>query len=163
MTIQLSGAGGVRLALTSETYETNRLQAGQVHADRERWMSATIQLSGGNRMTANQELNALKKELEFLEAGGYRQSMGWRPTLVFEDSPICPKPPSSACPNFQCALLEFVPAGNLDQTVPCQHIPLNEEGETLCTLYNTATMDEIENVLREWLRKRIAELEKAAA
>jgi hypothetical protein len=161
MTIQLSGTGGIRLALTAETYEMHQLQVGQRPGDRKGWMSDTIQVEGGNMMTANQKLSALKKELEFLEAGGYRQPMGWRPALVFEDSPICPKPPFSSCPNCQCALLDFVPEGKRDQTIPCQHIPLNEAGETLCTMYNTATIDEIEGALREWLRRRIAEIERA--
>ena len=59
-------------------------------------------------------------------------------------------------------LLEFVPKESVQQTVPCRHIPLNESGETLATLYNTGTNQEIHLTLREWLLKRIAELEQAA-
>jgi len=59
-------------------------------------------------------------------------------------------------------LLEFVPTESRQQTVPCRHIPLNENGETLATLYNTATNEEIQQTLREWLLKRIAELEHIA-
>jgi hypothetical protein len=113
-------------------------------------------------MTRRQNLDALRKELEFLDSGGYRQPMGWRPALIFEDSPICPKPPFSPCPNCQCALLNFVPEGKGDEAIPCQHIPLNEAGETLCTMYKTATISEIEHALREWLHKRIAEIESVA-
>ena len=59
-------------------------------------------------------------------------------------------------------LLEFVPKESRQQMVPCRHIPLNESGETLATLYNTGTNEEIQLTLREWLLKRITELEQAA-
>ncbi len=114
-------------------------------------------------MESKRKLNVLMQELEFLDSGGYRIEMGWRPALVFEDSPICPKLPNSACPNIQCALLDFVPEEHHSQVVPCQHIPLNGAGETLQSLYNTATMDEIENAVGEWLRRRIEELKKSSA
>jgi len=100
------------------------------------------------------------KELEFLQGGGYRLQMGWRPALVFEDSPICPKLPHSACPNVQCALLDFVPGGRRAEVVPCRHIPLNQAGETLQSLYNKAAADEIENAVREWLEDSIEELKQ---
>jgi hypothetical protein len=82
-------------------------------------------------METKRKLEALMKELEFLTSGGYRLEMGWRPTLVFEDSPICPKPPCSACPDVRCVLLDFVPEEQLHRTIPCRHIPLNEIGETM--------------------------------
>jgi hypothetical protein len=107
-------------------------------------------------------IELLIKELEFLDRGGYRLPMGWRPPLVFEDSPICPRSPSSACPNPHCVLLDFVPNKERNKAIPCRHIPLNEAGETLQTLYNTATMEEIEVVLREWLKKKIVELKQAS-
>jgi hypothetical protein len=106
-------------------------------------------------------LEALQREVHFLDNGGYRQALGWRAPLIFEDSPICPKPPSSACPNAQCVLLDFVPQAQRDQTILCRHIPLNEAGETLHSLYNTASEEEIEHALREWLKRKIAELEEA--
>ena len=113
-------------------------------------------------LSTKHKLVALVKELEFLDSGGYRQAMGWRPPLVFEDSPICPKPPCSACPTTQCVLLDFVPEEHRVQTIPCRHIPLNQTGETLHTLYNTESMEDIEKGLREWLTKKIAELKQVA-
>jgi len=92
----------------------------------------------------------------------YRSPILWRSPRIFEDSPTCPKDPWSACPHGDCLLLEFVPKESAQQTVPCRHIPLNESGETLATLYNTATNEEIQQTLREWLLKRIAELEHVA-
>ncbi len=162
MTIQVSGAGGVRIAPTESADDPNQSQARESRGQTEELRSDTNQVWEYNMLNAKHTLNALVKELEFLEGGGYRQPMGWRPVLIFEDSPICPKYPFATCPDAHCVLLDFVPEGQLDQTIPCQHIPLNETGETLHSMYDTATMDEIENVLREWLRKRIAEIKQAA-
>jgi hypothetical protein len=58
--------------------------------------------------------------------------------------------------------LDFVPNQERNQAIPCRHIPLNDAGETLETLYNTANMEEIEPVLREWLKKKIAELKQTS-
>ena len=113
--------------------------------------------------SAKSKIDILRKELEFLECGGYRSMLGWRPPLVFEDSPTCPKPPNMACPDARCVLIDFVPDLQRVQEVPCRHIPLSEAGETLHTLYNTATMEEIENALRAWLKREIAKLERSQA
>jgi hypothetical protein len=56
--------------------------------------------------------------------------------------------------------LEFVPKQSLHEAIPCRHIPLNESKETLNTLYSTATNEEIQQTLREWLLKTIAGLEE---
>jgi hypothetical protein len=151
LTLQASGDGGVRLAPSK-----NVLQAKDPSED--------LVIGSGARRACDMEsrLNLLIKELEFLESGGYRLQMGWRPALVFEDSPTCPKRPHSACPNTQCALLDHVPAENRAQVVPCRHIPLNQGGETLQTMYLTATQEEIENTVREWLRKTIEKGKQAA-
>lgn len=112
-------------------------------------------------MNPKEKLDALTKELEFLERGGYRMMLGWRAPLVFEDSPICPKAPHAACSGDGCVLMDFVPQDQRDQAIPCRHIPLNNIGETLNTLYPTATTEEIENTLREWLKSEIANLESS--
>ena len=109
--------------------------------------------------TTKNRLQILRNELQFLDEGGYRSPILWRSPRIFEDSPTCPKDPWSACPHGDCVLLEFVPKDSVPQTIPCRLIPLNESGETLATLYNTATNEEIQQTLREWLLKRIAELE----
>jgi hypothetical protein len=105
---------------------------------------------------------SLKQQLEFLNRGGYRVALGWRAPWIFEDSPICPKTPSSGCPSVHCVLMEFVPAEHRGQTVPCRHIALNPAGETLQSLYSTGTMEKIETAVRGWLEQQIGELEKAA-
>jgi hypothetical protein len=159
MTIQRSGAGGVRIAHTAKACKIDLSHVRdniRVPED----LRSDRQGRGCSMFTTNEKRNALVKELEFVERGGYRQTLGWRPALIFEDSPICPKPPFAACPYAECVLLEFVPEGRRTESLPCQHIPLNQTGETLSTMYNTAAIDEIENALREWLRKRIAEMEQ---
>jgi hypothetical protein len=111
--------------------------------------------------TIKDRLQILRSELQYLDGGGYRSPILWRSPRIFEDSPICPKDPRSACPHEDCLLLEFVPKQSRQEAVPCRHIPLNESGETLATLYNTGTNEEIQQTLREWLLRTVAGLEQA--
>jgi hypothetical protein len=112
--------------------------------------------------TTTEKLVVLRNELQFLDRGGYRSPIQWRSPRIFEDSPTCPKDRWAACPHGDCVLLEFVPEQSRDEAIPCRHIPLNESGETLETLYSTATNEEIQKTLREWLLKTIAGLEQIA-
>jgi len=101
----------------------------------------------------------LKKELRFVQKGGYRTPLVWRAPLVFEDSPTCPKEGCSACPDTNCALMRFVPKECRYEPAPCRHIPLNDLGETVDSLYRTGTNEEIEQVLEGWLLATIRQLE----
>jgi len=58
--------------------------------------------------------------------------------------------------------LDFVPEQSRHEALPCRYIPLDESGEALETLYSTATNEEIQKTLREWLLKTIEELEQIA-
>jgi hypothetical protein len=153
MTVQACGAGGVRLAPSKNVLKTKAPSEDLI---------TNSSTGRGCNMESKRKLNLLMKELQFLESGGYRLEMGWRPAMVFEDSPICPRLPHSVCPNIQCALLDFVPEEHHGQLVPCRYIPLNDAGETLQSLYNTATIDEIENAAGEWLTKKIEELKQSS-
>jgi hypothetical protein len=104
-------------------------------------------------------LQVLKNELQFVQKGGYRAPLVWRSPLIFEDSPTCPKS-CSACPDTDCVLMSFVPKECHYEAVPCRHIPLNEAGETLDSLYRTGTNEEIERTLQSWLLKTIRQLEE---
>ena len=95
-----------------------------------------------------------------MKKGGYRTPLGWRLPLIFEDSPTCPKERCSACPDTGCVLMGFVPKRCRYETVPCRHIPLNEIGETVDSLYRTGTNEEIEQTLQSWLVKTIKRLEQ---
>ncbi len=101
----------------------------------------------------------LRDELTFLENGGYRSPGAWRPPLIFEDPPTCLKSRCSTCPCLDCALFEFVPNESRGEAVPCRHIPLNELGTTLQTLYRTGSYEEMRETLREWLLRTIKRLE----
>ena len=110
--------------------------------------------------TTKEILRVLRNELQFLDRGGYGCPILWRSARIFEDSPTCRKDRWSACPHGDCVLLEFVPERSRHEAIPCRHIPLNESGETLDTLYSTGTNQEIQATLREWLLRTIARLER---
>ena len=130
------------------------------------------------KLITDRALTTLKGELAFLDGGGYRTSIGgrqplfametgcsWRQPTFFEDSPSCPKKRYCRCnPEGDCLFLSFVPAERQHEPVPCRHIPLNETGDTITSLYKTAASKrEIEATLRSWLVKTIASLEESAA
>jgi len=56
--------------------------------------------------------------------------------------------------------MSFVPKERRHEAVPCRHIPLNDLGETIDTLYRTGTNEEIEDTLQSWLVKTIGQLEE---
>ncbi|MBA3914794.1 MAG: hypothetical protein H0X25_13300 [Acidobacteriales bacterium] len=109
-------------------------------------------------------LDVLKFELNFLEQGGYGRSVHspWKPTSVFQDSPSCINFNSSEerHPCGECLLSQWVPANSQNDPVPCHHIPLNAEGETIDSLERQASQVELEDKLKDWLRQAIARLER---
>jgi hypothetical protein len=113
-------------------------------------------------MKRESTLQVLKNELQFVQKGGYRVPLVWRAPLVFEDSPTCPKERCSACPDTDCVLMRFVPKERRYEAVPCRHIPLNEFGETVDSLYRTGTSEEIEQTLESWLLETIRQLEETS-
>jgi hypothetical protein len=112
-------------------------------------------------------LTVLKKELEFLEKGGYRNAARapWRPQLVFQDSPTCLNfdPTQQARPCSECILSQLVPGEMQRKKLPCRYIPLNERGETIDSFYRFGTQDELELELGRWLKATIESLEKQKA
>jgi len=108
-------------------------------------------------------LEVLKAELNFVEKGGYGRSPREpsRATLALEDSPTCMNYDTKEhrTPCAECVLMQFVPADKIDEIVPCRHITLTEEGDTLLQLYGGGTEQEIEEALAKWLKKAIAKLE----
>ena len=124
--------------------------------------------------TINNSLSSLRHELEFLDHGGYRTTIGsrqplfcmetspiWKQPVFFEDSPICPKKKCCACdPDSDCVLMGFVPIESRHDALPCHHIPLNETGETIDSLHKTGRTEEIETALRNRLVNTIERLEQ---
>jgi hypothetical protein len=109
-------------------------------------------------------LEVLKFELEFLEKGGYGRSprTPWRPQFIFEDSPTCMNYDCEDNPGpcSNCVLMQLVPADRRGEKIPCRHIPLNAEGETVDSFYRCGNQDELEDNLRTWLRATIQGLER---
>ena len=112
-------------------------------------------------------LTVLKKELEFLKKGGYRNAARapWRPQLVFQDSPTCLNFDSTQQPRpcSECILTQLVPGDMQRKKFPCRYIPLNERGETIDSFYRSGTQEELELDLGRWLKTTIERLEKQKA
>lgn len=109
-------------------------------------------------------LEILKDELQFFERGSYRNNTRdlWRPRFFLEDSPSCPNHDAGELrrPCADCALIELVPAGLRNKKIPCRHIPLTSDGQTLDSLYRSADDEETEEIFRAWLRTTISNLQK---
>jgi len=54
----------------------------------------------------------------------------------------------------------LVPPQARTEKTPCRHIPLNDSGETLDTLYRYSNQAEIEETVEEWLQTTIRVLEE---
>lgn len=114
-------------------------------------------------------LEVLKFELKFLESGGYQRSsrQPWRQAHIFEDSPTCFNYGQydydcrgNRSPCTDCVLIHLVPPESRMQTIPCRHIPLNESGDTLASLYGKGDARQVEEIVANWLRGTIEHLER---
>jgi hypothetical protein len=112
-------------------------------------------------------LAILKRELAFVEIGGYRapQQAAWRPQFIFQDSPTClnHRNLEKHIPCTECGLIAFVPQRFKRDLFPCRQIPLDEAGQTLDSLYRTGTEEETYAIVANWLRTVIARLERESA
>jgi len=112
-------------------------------------------------------VSILKRELEYVKSGGYRtpQQAAWRPQFIFEDSPTCVNHRNfeRRLPCSQCALIELVPEALKQEKFPCRHIPLDESGQTLHSLYRMGTEEETHALVTDWLKKTIERLERERA
>ncbi len=112
-------------------------------------------------------LEVLKFELNFLEQGGYGRYVRtpWKPTSIFQDSPSCINfnDPGQPHPCAECLLNDFVPGEAQQEKVPCHHIPLNADGETVRTMERQRTQAETEDALRNWLHATITRIEQERA
>jgi len=110
-------------------------------------------------------LEVLKSELEFIEKGNYRRT-GQTQRLhspLFQDSPTCLNfgDASRSRPCDECLLTALVPHNWLSETVPCHHIPLNPEGETIHYLERNERREVMEQKVSAWLNCAIRILEEA--
>jgi len=109
-------------------------------------------------------LELLKSELRFLEGKGCENSARTprRPAAMFLDSHSCINfgDPQRARPCSDCWLTDFVPALFQGEDIPCYHIPLNSQGETIYTMERQYTQSEVEGAVKDWLRTTIRWLER---
>jgi len=107
-------------------------------------------------------LETLRFELAFLEQGGYGRSVRTpkTPTRIFQDSLSCINfcEPTRPHPCSECFLTDLVPENAQKEDVPCHHIPLNAEGDTVAALEDDQLR--LEEALKLWLRATIRHLEK---
>lgn len=112
-------------------------------------------------------LEVLKSELDFLEQGGYGRYVRtpWKPTSIFQDSLSCINfnNPEQPHPCSECLLNAFVPDSAQAAKIPCHHIPLNEQGETVKSLEEQKTQPHIEDAVKTWLRTTIQRIERERA
>ena len=110
-------------------------------------------------------LELLKMELDFVEKGGYGRSVRtpWKETSPFRDSLTCVNYalPEKAHPCDECHLIDFVPAEKRNEMMPCHFIPLNESGDTVEDLEIAGNQAKMEEVLKQWMRRKIDEIEAA--
>src|SRR5690349_7402906 len=99
---------------------------------------------------SNDVLDVLKSELQFLDGGGYQWCLQkpWRPPLAFVESRTCPKHAGGTTTCGDCGLSQFVPVGALTEKNPCWHIPLNETGQTVDSLYRWGNEEELNQALK---------------
>ena len=55
--------------------------------------------------------------------------------------------------------MQFVPPGRRSESVPCHHIPLNAENQTIHVLQAWEDQETMEEVIKDWLRATIRALE----
>jgi hypothetical protein len=108
-------------------------------------------------------LQVLKAELNYVQKGGYGRSPRdpFRAQLIFEDSPTCMNYDTQEHPTpcSECLLIQFVPGEKQREKVPCRHIPLTTDGETVFDLYQAGvTQQEMEEALTGWLTRMIAQV-----
>jgi hypothetical protein len=110
-------------------------------------------------------VNSLKRELAFLERGGYGGAMPWRPVAMFLDSPSCPNrlDTEHSTPCSQCWLFQFVPERFHQEMEACHFIPLNRDGESVHSMTRQYTPGEVEAALKNWLQGEIRHLEELEA
>ena len=112
-------------------------------------------------------LELLKNELAFIESGGYGRSVRtpWLSKSVFQDSLSCINYgyPYRAHPCDECHLLDFASPEHRTEQVPCHHIPLNTDGETIEGLELQDNQTKLEREVVRWLRDRIKQIEEERA
>lgn len=112
-------------------------------------------------------IEQLKLERSILRDGGYGRSVRTpgKAEHLFRDSVTCINVGETVRrhPCSDCFLWEFVPNEHLEDDIPCHHIPLNADRETIAALEERGDREAAEKALLEWLDRTILQLEKELA
>jgi hypothetical protein len=122
-------------------------------------------------MAGNKEelIKLLEAELDVIEGGGYGSPSG----QPGEEKPMFYH--SLACINHwlvpghesechdDCVLLPWVPAEHKTNAMPCHFIPLNAAGDTVKTLEQKVSREQLEEQVKHWLRATVKRLKEEDA
>lgn len=112
-------------------------------------------------------INQLKLERSILRDGGYRSSVraATEAEQLFRDSVTCLNVGLTVQrhPCSDCLLWEFVPQEKLEEDIPCHHIPLNADRETIAGLEERGDHKGAKNALLQWLDRTLSQLEEQLA
>lgn len=113
-------------------------------------------------------LAILKRELEYLEQGGYGAPVKdpcEAKSTIFADSLTCLNYgyPYRTFPCAQCPLIDFVPREKRSSGMPCHEIPLDDSGSTVERFASGEDQRKMQEVVKGWLRAAIERLEAERA
>jgi hypothetical protein len=113
--------------------------------------------------TENRPLfRVLRNEAAFFDAGGYGKPFRskWRPTLLLRDSPACINYRHAGRQHScrECPLFSLVPAEQRERLIPCHHIQLDLQGDTIAGLYARGSQERLDQLYRNWLKEQIKDL-----
>jgi len=112
-------------------------------------------------------IEQLKLERSILRDGGYGRSVRTpgKAEQLFRDSVTCLNVGQTVRrhPCSDCLLWEFVPNAHLEEDIPCHHIPLNADRETIAAMDERGDREAAEKALLEWLDRTILQLENELA
>jgi hypothetical protein len=112
-------------------------------------------------------IDQLKLQRDIVKDGGYGRSVRtpWKEERIFRDSITCLNVTEQVKkhPCNECLLWEWVPEDHKDEDIPCQFIPLNEQGHSIAELEEAGKREEAEQALLAWLDSTIQELEEKLA
>lgn len=112
-------------------------------------------------------IDQLKLQRDIVKDGGYGRSVRtpWKEERIFRDSITCLNVTEQVKkhPCNECLLWEWVPEDHKDEDIPCQFIPLNEQGNSIAELEEAGKHEEAEQALLVWLDSTIQKLEEMLA
>jgi len=129
---------------------------------RARAASNTFLQGGAMPQDERDILAILKRELEYIETGGYgARDPASATSTMFADSLTCLNYgyPYRTHPCAECPLIDFVPPEKQSAAMPCHQIPLDATGRTVELFEEGEERQEMQEVVKGWLRQAIQRLE----